>query len=103
LTLARNFNIEGFFDFILTSASCSYRKPHPRIFELGLVHWGFSPDEAAMVGDTLAADILGAKRAGLFSIWYPAHVSNLDDRTQVRPDATVASLLEIPELLARIK
>ncbi|HEU4745626.1 MAG TPA: HAD family hydrolase, partial [Anaerolineales bacterium] len=34
--LARRFGIDRYFDFILTSAACSYRKPHRRIFELAL-------------------------------------------------------------------
>jgi FMN phosphatase YigB (HAD superfamily) len=97
-TLARRFRIDGFFDFILTSAACSYRKPHPRIFELALAHWGYPAGEAAMVGDTLDADILGAQQAGLFGIW----LTDSSTSGAVRPDATIENLLELPELLNRI-
>ena len=65
--LARRFGIDRYFDFILTSAACSYRKPHPRIFELALSNWYFLPSEAVMVGDNLDADIRGAQTAGLFT------------------------------------
>src|SRR5512143_664618 len=34
--LLRRFDIGQHFDFVITSAACSYRKPHPRIFELAL-------------------------------------------------------------------
>lgn len=101
-TLARNFGIDRFFDFILTSAACSYRKPHPRIFEVALMHWGFPASETAMVGDTLDADILGAQRAGMFSIWYTAHVFRIPEASEVKPDAIVSRLLDVPGLLTRM-
>jgi HAD superfamily hydrolase (TIGR01549 family) len=101
-TLARNFGIDRFFDFILTSAGCSYRKPHPRIFEVALMHWGFPAVETAMVGDTLEADVLGANRVGMFSIWYTAHVSKMPAASDIQPGAVVGSLLQIPDLLVRM-
>ena len=63
--LVRRFDISQYFDFILTSAACSYRKPHPRIFELALSNWYFLPSEAVMVGDNLDADIRGAQERRL--------------------------------------
>jgi len=96
-TLARRFKIEGFFDFILTSAACSFRKPHPRIFELALAHWGCLPEEAAMVGDTLDADILGAQRMGMFTIWL---LNGKAASPSIQPDAAISRLSEIPALLA---
>jgi HAD superfamily hydrolase (TIGR01662 family) len=101
-TLARRFQFDGFFDFILTSAACSYRKPHPRIFELALAHWGFASGEAAMVGDALDADIFGAQQAGLYSIWYPANLLPSGAVFHIHPDATVARLLDIPDLLNKL-
>jgi HAD superfamily hydrolase (TIGR01549 family) len=67
--LARRFGIAQYFDFILTSAACSYRKPHRRIFELALSNWYFLPSEAVMVGDNLDADVRGAQSVGLYAIW----------------------------------
>ena len=91
--LVRRFEISSYFDFILTSAACSYRKPHPRIFELAIANWYFLPSETVMVGDNLDADIRGAKGAGLYGIWINrrAGYSN-DDQPRVQPDATVSSL-----------
>ena len=43
--LVRRFKIRQYFDFILTSAASSYRKPHPRIFELALANWYLLPSE----------------------------------------------------------
>jgi HAD superfamily hydrolase (TIGR01662 family) len=98
--MVERFGIEPYFDFILTSAGCSYRKPHPRIFQLALAHWGFPPSEVAMVGDTLAADIEGAQRLGLYAIWISRRAQpTVEELNRIHPDATVASLAEIPPLL----
>ena len=40
----KKFNIGGYFDFVLTSAACGYRKPHPRMFSQALNLWGYLPD-----------------------------------------------------------
>jgi putative hydrolase of the HAD superfamily len=100
--LADRFNIEPFFDFILTSAACSYRKPHPRIFELALAHWNIPPQEIAMVGDSLEADIAGAKPLGIYSVWITRRVSTTATGSKVQPDATIRTLYELPVLLSHL-
>jgi len=102
--LVRKFGITGYFDFILTSAACSYRKPHPRIFELALSNWYFLPSEAVMVGDNLDADIRGAKGAGLLGIWLSRRAgSNPEGRDKVQPDASVSTLSELPAILDQLQ
>jgi HAD superfamily hydrolase (TIGR01662 family) len=102
--LARRFEIHPYFDFILTSAACSYRKPHPRIFELALSNWYCPPNEAVMVGDNLDADIRGAQNAGLYGIWISRRADpKTKDQERVQPDATLSSLLELPALLDRLQ
>jgi putative hydrolase of the HAD superfamily len=102
--LLRRFGIAPYFDFILTSAACSYRKPHPRIFELAIANWYFLPSETVMVGDNLDADIRGAKNAGLYAVWINRRAGpSSDDQPRVQPDATVSSLSELPALLDYIQ
>lgn len=96
--LVEKFGIEPYFDFVLTSAACSYRKPHPRIFELALAHWGYMPDQAAMVGDRLDADVGGSKMLGMFSIWIKRRARN-QTPGPTPPDAIVETLSAIPPLL----
>lgn len=100
--LVERFEIEPFFDFILTSAACSYRKPHPRIFELALAHWNIPSHAVAMVGDSLEADIRGARDLGLFAVWITRRVSNAASRHNVQPDAKVETLHELPALFSRL-
>jgi putative hydrolase of the HAD superfamily len=98
--LAKKLGIASYFDFILTSAACSYRKPHPRIFELALSNWYFLPTEAVMVGDNLDADIRGAQNAGLYAIWISRRAGEqTEDQLHAQPDASLSSLSELPAAL----
>ena len=104
-TLVDKADLRPYFDRILSSASAGIRKPHPRIFQMVLDEWEIEPSRAAMIGDSLSADILGAHRAGLFSIWITKHVvgsTNQVNLNSVKPDATIHTLQELPELLERL-
>ena len=102
--LAHGFSIHSYFDFILTSAACSYRKPHQRIFELALANWYLLPSEAAMVGDNLVADIKGAKDAGLYGIWINRRADPVSEtQERVKPDASISSLTELPKILDKLQ
>ena len=102
--LVRRFGIHSFFDFVLTSAACSYRKPHPRIFELALANWYLLPSEAVMVGDNLTADIQGAKNVGMYGVWINRRADpHMETQERVKPDASLSSLLELPPILDRLQ
>ncbi|MCJ7435219.1 MAG: HAD-IA family hydrolase [Anaerolineales bacterium] len=104
LQLVEHFDLRRFFDFVLTSAACYYRKPHPRIFELALAHWNIPASEAIMVGDTLEADIMGAQKAGLLGIWITRRAQpNADDLQRIKPDFSLRGLNELYPTLERIK
>jgi len=98
LQLTEKFGIVPFFDFIITSAACGYRKPHPHIFEVALTNWGYMPDEIAMVGDRLDADVRGAQPLGIYTIWITRRAKK-PAPLLIRPDASVETLSEIPPLL----
>ena len=82
-------------DAILDSSVVGVAKPDPRIFEIALERVGVSPDRAIHVGDTPAADVVGARAAGVT----PVLVDPYDDH----PDfdgLRVASLAAVAELLS---
>lgn len=56
-------------DHVFCSASVGLRKPDPQIFLMALDALGASPAEAAMVGDSLTADIMPAKSLGMTTCW----------------------------------
>lgn len=102
--LAKGFGITKYFDFILTSAACSYRKPHPRIFELALSNWYCLPSEAVMIGDNLDADIRGAQQAGLYGVWISRRADPVsEEQAQIEPDAEVANLSDFPAILDQLQ
>ena len=101
--LIERFGIRGFFDFVLTSAACFYRKPHPRSFEIALAHWNVHPAEAIMIGDSLEADILGAKQIGMKTIWVTRRAKfSQEEIPRIKPDFSVRKLDELEPTLDRI-
>lgn len=56
---------------IAVSADLGLRKPNPAIFQHVLNEFKLPPEEVAMVGDSLHADIGGAKHLGMLAIWKP--------------------------------
>ena len=95
-------------DPVLTSAGTGIRKPDPAAFAPILAEWGLPPDEVVMVGDTLGADILGARRAGIRSVYYPSRPDARQegvqggapsDADEIVPDATIRSLAELPGVI----
>ena len=105
-TLIDRAGLRPYFEVILVSAELGIRKPNPRIFEQALQFWGVSPRRAAMVGDTLGADILGAYNAGLYSIWITRRADSPGNRAHAEtiiPDARIATLAELPDLLRTLE
>lgn len=103
-TLIDKARLRGYFDIILSSAAVGIRKPDPRIFQLALAHWDCPPEQAVMVGDTLGADVVGAHNAGMPAIWISRRVDTPANRAKaalIAPDAIIATLSELPELLLR--
>jgi putative hydrolase of the HAD superfamily len=61
--------IENDFAAILISEIEGLRKPEPEIFHRALARLDCQPKESVFVGDSIEADVRGAKNAGLWTIW----------------------------------
>lgn len=57
------------FDGILLSSECGCKKPDPKFFRMLFDKYGIQKRDALMVGDEYKSDIIGAKNAGIKSIW----------------------------------
>jgi len=90
----------GFFDAIVVSAEVGYRKPSPIIFQRALEELGVEPQEAVMVGDTLEADIQGAKRLRIKTILIDPEAG---EGNPLEADAIIASLGELEGALRRVE
>ena len=98
--LIDRFSIREYFDFVLTSAACYYRKPHPRAFEIALAQWNIPPEEALMVGDSLEADIQGACDIGMKTIWITRRAQFHEEELRcAAPDFTIPALGDIFSIL----
>jgi HAD superfamily hydrolase (TIGR01509 family) len=53
------------FDLVADSGRVGFEKPDPRIFEYALGAFGVRPEDALHLGDSIATDVEGARRAGL--------------------------------------
>lgn len=96
-TMLRNFGIDKWFDVAVTSAQLRIRKPRPEIFLAALDALKASPREAAMVGNSLADDMAGAKHLGMRAIHVERDV--LASHVDVDPDATVEQIRQVLPLI----
>lgn len=89
-----------YFDEIVISGAFGRGKPDPTIFEHALSLLHLSKEQAIMVGDNLMTDILGAKRAGIKSVWINRHDK---ERNEVIPDYEIQHLSELLPILEELR
>ncbi len=70
--------IEDAFDHMLISAEVNLMKPDPAIYSLATKHLGVGPQETIFIDD-VAANIEGAKQAGIQGIQFTSCVQALDE------------------------
>ena len=87
-----------YFDAAVVSGEIGTGKPEPEIFHHLLARLGVTPREALMVGNSLARDIMGGKRAGLSTCWL-ALEGEEEPIGLIEPDLTIHSLGELPRLV----
>ena len=91
--LLKRHGLDKFFDAVVVSGAVNKRKPSPEIFEKALEKLGVSAENAVFVGDTVDADIEGAKSVGMKAIF-------IERRPQKEvegacPDLTIKDLGEL--------
>jgi putative hydrolase of the HAD superfamily len=96
--LLKTHDLDKLFDAIVISGAVNKRKPSPEIFKRTLKVLGVSPSETVFVGDTLDADIEGAKAVGMKAVYIERRSEKVE---HVSPDQTIKSLSELPIVLSR--
>lgn len=91
--------IADYFRFAFSAEQLGVSKPDPRAFHAALAEAGVPAEAAVHVGDHPRDDIAGAQGAGLRAIWINPQGKAWEGERA--PDAQVASLAELPALLAR--
>ena len=85
-----------FISHIIVSEEVGAHKPNPLIFNTLLEKLGLSPSDVIMVGDSLKNDILGAKNAGIRSVWYNSE--RCKNETDIVPDYEISDLLQLKDM-----
>ena len=94
-----HFSLEGLFAAAVSSYDHGYMKPHRSIFEAALRQVDVAAHEAMMVGDSVPADIAGARGMGMRAVLVSrsGRTAHLD---ACPPDVPrIRSLRELPDLL----
>jgi putative hydrolase of the HAD superfamily len=91
----------GLFDVVVVSAAVNVRKPNPEIFKHALEKLGVSPKETVFVGDTVDADIQGAGKAGMRTVYIERRPQK--DLENATPTVTIKRLDELPSALEKLQ
>ena len=93
--------LERSFDEFFLADEIGMVKPDPEIFRYACKRFRTRVERAVMVGDRYERDIVGAREAGLFTVWVNRGRSALPDAAP-EPDATVHAILDTPGVLPPI-
>lgn len=96
----RVIGLDHYFEAAIAARDAGVLKPDPRIFEMMLERAGLEPSQAAHVGDDQAADVEGARRAGLLPVWLNRAGAQWE-RESPPPAVQISSLRELPAALER--
>jgi HAD superfamily hydrolase (TIGR01549 family) len=99
----RDLGLAELFEVVVLSCDVGFMKPHPRIYRHAVEKMGLRPEETAMVGDNMHADVEGAKALGMTAIWRRPPLDELVEASadplevvgEVRPDYTIDNIGEI--------
>jgi putative hydrolase of the HAD superfamily len=94
--LLERHSMSEFFDAVIVSGAVNKRKPSPEIFKRALEILNVKPEEAVFVGDTLDADIKGAKQAGMKAVFLERRKQEAYD---AYPDGKIESLTQLLRVL----
>lgn len=65
-----NSRIAPFFTTVTTSEEAGVKKPHLQIFQRAMQKSNALPEKSIMIGDNFEADVVGAKNAGMHSLFF---------------------------------
>jgi len=91
--------LDHLLETVVLSPSAGFAKPDPRLFTLALERAGATAASSAHVGDSLRADIAGARAAGMLAIYFDSRGRG-DAPAEV---PAVRQLADLPALLERLE
>jgi putative hydrolase of the HAD superfamily len=89
--------LRGRFSFVILAQNVGVEKPDPAIFQAACREVCCSPEQLMHIGDSLATDVAGARRAGAMSVWL--NRDWIPNHTGIQPDHEIHSLIELEDFL----
>jgi len=91
----KNSKIDHYFDHVITSERSGFKKPDERMFHFSLQLTNAKPETSIMIGDSLEADVLGAKNVGMHQVYFNPELRRHDEKLTYE----VKGLKELMEIL----
>jgi len=98
--LLEDLGVRGFFEIVISGDTLPQKKPDPEPLLHAAAHFGVSPSDALMVGDSVS-DVKAARAAGFAIVCMSYGYNHGRDIREAKPDAVIDSLLQIKGLLER--
>ena len=95
----REFKLDHYFEFMMSTADYGFRKPDARILLTACRRLGLDPAQVWYVGNSIEHDVTAARRAGMPAIWYNGADSPSSSPT---PDATISSWQNLTQILGQL-
>jgi len=93
------FGLTPYLEHLVFSSDAEAWKPAPDVFEMGLEGLDLAAGEAVYVGDSLYFDVWGAQQAGMRAVWIEQPDRWLPNGLTAKPDATIAALPDLLDVL----
>ena len=94
----KNTGITHFFDDHFISQQIGFEKPQKEFFDHCFAKIpDFKKEETIIVGDSISADIIGGRNAGIKTVWF-----NTKLETSTLPDYEISALCELKTILERM-
>jgi FMN hydrolase / 5-amino-6-(5-phospho-D-ribitylamino)uracil phosphatase len=100
--LPETVGLAGYFETVVFAQDHRVAKPDKGIFEVVERELGVGPEVCVLVGDHPVNDVAGAHGAGWRSVWLDRDGVVVFPDDGPRPDAVVARLTELPDVLRRL-
>ncbi len=100
--LPETVGLASYFETVVFAQDHRVAKPDRAIFEVVERELGVGPEACVLVGDHPVNDVAGAHHAGWRAVWLDRDGAVLFPDEGPRPDAVVASLTELPDVLDRL-
>ncbi len=87
----------GYFQFVVFAQEHGIQKPDSLFFQIAIERAGCAKRQLLHVGDSFRNDVIGAKQAGIKSVWLNRQCEDKEMKEQ--PDFEISSLTELTEIL----